>query len=324
MASMNWRWKAMLVCVAALAAGALLFGVRTVLDERNRSKELHRWEATRERIRAESRRRHPSCFACDIHVVESVHLERALGAYVPPTQLSELPSYDRCAVVFPSALLEGFTFGAEIDEHDAVFRVNADFDEDRDEVFAGRKTSVRVCNRHLNGGTRYHVAKGVKYPYVTVHMRDVLRDGEIAILRSGHAIDWPIGTLEQSIGVVEPADDFERTVEAVRRANKSTFINSHAYRVNQRQCQNEVRANARLPDWTSGFDALRFARAMCHHVTIYGAGNHSSGYINKERSDLGRSTWHDHVYEPRMIADYCGVTAAHLVEHGKSTLPGCR
>jgi Glycosyltransferase family 29 (sialyltransferase) len=270
-----------------------------------------------------SLRHHPSCYSCSAPIVESLKDELSAGAYVPDTHVKELPVYDTCAVVFPSSLLAEHDFGAEIDAHEAVFRVN---DGLRPSLSAqmGTKCTVRVCNRHMNGATRYR-GGDKRRPYVTPHLRDVLVDGEIGVLTADHVTETP-RSIAASMKKWEPGDNFERTIEAVRRANKTAFLASAAYRIEQHHCQNELRdGNKALPDFTTGFDAVRFARHQCCTVTVYGAGDHRAKYLDPSRTDvLGQGDWHDHRFEPLLLAEYAGLTREQLAADGKATIPGCQ
>jgi Glycosyltransferase family 29 (sialyltransferase) len=271
---------------------------------------------------SEARKHHAACFDCNVAMVEHADDERRLGAYVPEWHLKELPTFNRCAVVFPSALLNRFEFGAEIDGHDAVFRINGhqnhDIEGGGDKVRAaqrhvGSKKTVRIVNRHMHRGP----------PYFFPHMSELLARHEIGIMRAGHTTPTPM-TLDKSVLEEKPSNNFERTIGAVRRLNKTAFVVSSAYRLNQYRCQQQLRNFAGREDFTSGFDALRIARQQCAVVTLYGGGNHSCAYSDDHKRVLGHADYHDHAYEERLIARYFESTREQLTANGKAEMRGCQ
>uniref|UniRef100_A0A7S3FGD8 beta-galactoside alpha-(2,6)-sialyltransferase n=1 Tax=Prasinoderma singulare TaxID=676789 RepID=A0A7S3FGD8_9VIRI len=285
----GWPFAAMLVAVAVL--GLLAFAAA----------QAQRLQGGVERFRGSFSGERKHCGSCG-------HRVSVRGVTPEGAPMLETPSFGSCAVVFPSGLLLNFSFGDEIDAHDAVFRMNRHFTGDYAR-YIGNKQTVRLVNSQHNGEKKESFL-------------DFTRPEEVVFLRDWNSkmsrADW---TRKSKFHVFE-------TYEKVRRTHpgRPVFILSRELMRAALDCNQPFKRAGATP--TSGFLSLILARQMCSKITLYGAGCHSCGYFAPNgpnaTSTAFKASWHDTRGEMEAMLYMTGLDKEELVRRGKAEVDGCQ
>ncbi|UPQ99836.1 sialyltransferase [Chloropicon primus] len=163
--------------------------------------------------------------------------------------------FNSCAVVGSSGYMKLAQFGAAIDTHDVVVRLN----QSPTKAFAkwvGTKTTMRMLNSLWSN----HYGAGRYEPMALPLENDVTL---IVSRTTGHAFDKIVKTMKQKRPDVKVLQLSSRVVSAARRLLVR-------YRV--KLCKDGYGPYSGGSTPSSGFVAVYFLRTICKRVTLYGLG----------------------------------------------------